>query len=107
MVVPPTPIVPGQKDRGVVPILARADRIDDGCDPGGPGSVGKAGMIRRSGRRGHPRDVGEVPGGDIREHLGGRSRDVGRKFVTLSYVPDGVGPIPDAGPKMLLIVVPG
>src|SRR6202042_358286 len=39
VIVPPSPVIPGEQDRGVRPILAAADGVDDRGYPGWPTAV--------------------------------------------------------------------
>src|SRR5271156_1004312 len=78
VVVPSSPIVPRDENRGVGPILTVADGIDNRCYPGGSRAVVAAGMIGFLRRRNYPAHGGEITGLNVGQDLGVLQDDVVR-----------------------------
>src|SRR5271166_5011898 len=78
MVVPASPIVPGDQDDGIVPIKLpiRAlrlgpDGVDDGGDPGRPRTVSLSGVVGLETGGYNPAHLFEIALADIGENVGG------------------------------------
>ena len=96
VIVPPSPIVPRNEDRGIAPVGARTERVDDRRDPRGAGTVRRSRMVGGGGRRCDPDHVGQIAVRDIGQHRRRRRDHVGRVRAALADVRDGVRCVPKA-----------
>src|SRR5580698_2163374 len=106
VIVPPTPVVPRDENRGALPILTLTDRVDDRRDP------------RRSFRRArpacvigprvagnHPRHTRETSLGDIFQNFGRRHDNV-LVIRTVPHVSNRVESMPNPRARVVLVVSP-
>ena len=81
MIVPSSPVVPGDEDRRGIPVFARTNRVDDACHP--VWTLGRrAGVVRVVERGNDPRHLGELAAGYI-----GQNFRLGRDDVVIPVRP--------------------